>query len=360
MSIKMKREAINTIKSLTTDRFGKPAPMGSSTAYEMRSVAVAFGNCIEPTNVKAGGKACPIRFQCAGCGSYRPDPSYLPAVEEHIRALKADRELAAAMGAADFVIRNLDDQVTAFQGVGESQKEKLASMPDEMRDEVEEASQGSAETPSWDLQECCEPGHARSRSSGGDRMTKKPRTPAQVLLESRQKTSREKRAKVLAVVDQMKADGAPITFLSVAKRAAVSNWLVYASGVREHIEAARSGQAVAMTRQRKEGSVASLASLATDLKSARAQVRALTEERDRLRAAVQRSLGERVDAVSAKDLVARIQELTVANQHLAAKLARSEADARILQTELDEAQDDLAAARTVLRNMMRDQSRDSS
>ncbi len=140
VSIKMKREAINTIKSLTTDRFGNPAPMRSNTAYEMRSVAVAFGNCIEPTNVKAGGKACPIRFQCAGCGSYRPDPSYLPAVEEHIRALKADREVAAAAGAAEFVIRNLDDQITAFQGVRENQKEKLASMPDEIRHEVEEAS----------------------------------------------------------------------------------------------------------------------------------------------------------------------------------------------------------------------------
>ena len=42
-----------------------------STAYQMRSVAVPFGNCIEPSNVKAGGKACPIRFQCAGCGFYR-------------------------------------------------------------------------------------------------------------------------------------------------------------------------------------------------------------------------------------------------------------------------------------------------
>ncbi|MEU2736755.1 DUF6262 family protein [Streptomyces sp. NPDC007095] len=191
-------------------------------------------------------------------------------------------------------------------------------------------------------------------------MTNEPRTPAQVLLESRQKASREKRAKVLAVVDQMKAEGDPITFLAVAKRAAVSNWLVYAEGVREYIEAARAGQAVAMTRQRKEGSVASLASLTTDLEFARAQVRALTEERDRLRAAVQRSLGERVDAVSTKDLVARIQELTVGNQQLAAKLAQAEADGRSLQTELAEAQDDLAAARTALRNMMRDQNRDSS
>ncbi|WP_089101297.1 DUF6262 family protein [Streptomyces hyaluromycini] len=191
-------------------------------------------------------------------------------------------------------------------------------------------------------------------------MTKEPRTPAQVLLESRQKASREKRAKVLAVVDMMKADGDPITFLAVAKRAGVSNWLVYAGGVREHIEAARAGQAVGVTRQRKEGAAASAASLATDLEFARAQVRALTEERDRLRAAVQRSLGERVDAVSAKDLVARVQELTVANQQLAAKLARAEADRDSLQDDLAEAQDDLAAARTALRNMMRDQNRDST
>ncbi|MGW4217398.1 tyrosine-type recombinase/integrase [Streptomyces bacillaris] len=137
---KMKREAIETIRPLTTDRNGAPAPMTSSTSYELRSVAVAFGNCIEPSNVKAGGKACPIRFQCAGCGSYRPDPSYLPAIDEHIRALKADRELATATDAADFVLRNFDDQIAAFQEVRKKQKEKLALMPDEMRHEVEEAS----------------------------------------------------------------------------------------------------------------------------------------------------------------------------------------------------------------------------
>lgn len=80
-------------------------------------MAVPFGNCIEPSNVKTGGKQCPIRFQCAGCGFYRPDPSYLPAIEEHINALKADRETAAAVDADDFVIRNLADQAAAFTQV---------------------------------------------------------------------------------------------------------------------------------------------------------------------------------------------------------------------------------------------------
>lgn len=191
-------------------------------------------------------------------------------------------------------------------------------------------------------------------------MTKEPRTPAQVLLESRQKDSRAKRAKVLAVVDTMKADGDPITFLAVAKQAGVSNWLVYAEGVREHIEAARASQAAAGARKRKEGSAASAASLATDLEFARVQVRALIEERDRLRTAVQRNLGEQVNTLASKDLVARVQELTVANQQLAAAMAQAEASRNDLLAELAEAQDDLAAARTALRNMIRDQNRDAA
>ncbi|UQA91048.1 hypothetical protein [Streptomyces halobius] len=57
---------------------------------------------------------------------------------------------------------------------------------------------------------------------------------------------------------------------------------------------------------------------------------------------------------------ARVQELTIVNQQLAAELARAEADRDSLQDDVAEAQDDLAAARTALRNMMRDQNRDST
>jgi hypothetical protein len=123
------------------DRAGNARPdSGSAAHYELRSVAVPFGNCIEPSNVKAGGKACPIRFQCAGCGFYRPDPSYLPAIEEHINALRADRETALAMDADEFVVRNLADQADAFAGVAVVMRDKLQALPDTERAEVEEAS----------------------------------------------------------------------------------------------------------------------------------------------------------------------------------------------------------------------------
>ncbi|WP_323180198.1 hypothetical protein [Streptomyces sp. NBC_00893] len=110
------------------------------TVPEAQSVAVPFGNCREPSNIKAGGKACPIRFQCAGCGFYRPDPSYLPAIEEHMNSLRADREIALAMDADDFVVRNLSDQIAAFTTVATTMRDRLGSLPEDERDEIEQAS----------------------------------------------------------------------------------------------------------------------------------------------------------------------------------------------------------------------------
>jgi integrase len=135
-----KRSAIETVGKLAIDKNGAPAPISGAVAYQMRSVAVPFGNCIEPSNVKAGGKACPIRFQCAGCGFYRPDPSYIPAIEEHINSLTADREIASAIEAAPFVIDNLNAQIGAFRNVLDTMRAGLDRLDGEQRDQVEQAS----------------------------------------------------------------------------------------------------------------------------------------------------------------------------------------------------------------------------
>lgn len=39
-------------------------------------VAVPFGICTEPSNVKAGGQSCPCQFTCLGCGHFHSDPSF--------------------------------------------------------------------------------------------------------------------------------------------------------------------------------------------------------------------------------------------------------------------------------------------
>ena len=55
-------------------------------------VAVPFGVCTEPSNVKAGGGACPFRFRCAGCDHFRTDVSYLPDLHAYLDDLLRNRE----------------------------------------------------------------------------------------------------------------------------------------------------------------------------------------------------------------------------------------------------------------------------
>jgi integrase len=55
-------------------------------------VAIPFGICTEPSNVQAGGGACPFRFRCLGCGHFRSDPSYLPELRDYLDMLLRDRE----------------------------------------------------------------------------------------------------------------------------------------------------------------------------------------------------------------------------------------------------------------------------
>jgi integrase len=140
VSQKRRRQAVEMMRMHVVDRDGNATPTSSALAYEARSVAVPFGNCTKPSNVKAGGQNCPIRFQCSGCGFYRPDPSFLPAIEDHVRALKADLETAQALGAAAFVIRNLRDQIGSFQTVTTRIRDMLAAMPEGESHQIEEAS----------------------------------------------------------------------------------------------------------------------------------------------------------------------------------------------------------------------------
>jgi integrase len=140
VGLKRKQQAIRKVGALAVDAAGNPAPFTSPTAYQRASVSVPFGNCTEPSNVTAGGGACPIRFQCAGCGFYRPDPSYLPALEQHVAGLRADRETAHAIGAASYVTDNLTAEIDAFTRVAEKMRHRLAELTPDEREEVEHAS----------------------------------------------------------------------------------------------------------------------------------------------------------------------------------------------------------------------------
>ncbi|MFF2128459.1 tyrosine-type recombinase/integrase [Streptomyces olivochromogenes] len=140
VSLARKQEAVRTVAQLAVDRHGAPQGFGDPVAYEVESVAVPYGGCTEPSNVKAGGGHCRIRFQCAGCDFYRPDPSYLPALEQQVADLRADKEAALAMDAADWVVRNFDDQIRAYAKSADEMRRRLQELPEAERERVEAAS----------------------------------------------------------------------------------------------------------------------------------------------------------------------------------------------------------------------------
>ncbi len=100
-----------------------------------------WGNCNEPSNVKADGGSCPIRWQCPACSHYNPDPSHLPAIEDQVRSLKASLETARAIGAAPTPSPGLKAGSPTTGKVIEAMKAQMDAMPAAERREVEEASQ---------------------------------------------------------------------------------------------------------------------------------------------------------------------------------------------------------------------------
>lgn len=93
------RKAVNQVAQHQFDNQGRRvfADIAGLVAEEharlrVGQVAVPFGVCTEPSNVKAGGHACPYKYSCIGCGHFRSDASYLPELKSYLQQLLADRE----------------------------------------------------------------------------------------------------------------------------------------------------------------------------------------------------------------------------------------------------------------------------
>ena len=108
---------------------------------------------------------------------------------------------------------------------------------------------------------------------------------AAALKAARAKDSELKRRRALAALEAMEASGASITFTAVANAAGVSTWLVYAQGIREHIDAARGRQtndSLAPMPTPSGKHTMTPTSLRTELAIARDQIKTLRAERDKL------------------------------------------------------------------------------
>ena len=187
---------------------------------------------------------------------------------------------------------------------------------------------------------------------------------AAALKAARARDSELKRRRALTALEAMEASGASITFTAVANAAGVSTWLVYAQGIREHIDAARRRQTndgpaplPAPTGAATGKHSTTPASLRTDLAFAREQIKTLRAERDKLQQRLRLQLGAEIEAPDRAHLTARVADLEALNRRLVA-----ERDARTIETDtatrqVAELEDELSAARESLRRVIKSHNR---
>ncbi len=180
---------------------------------------------------------------------------------------------------------------------------------------------------------------------------------------ARAKDSADKRRRVVAAVQHLEAAGTSVTVPAVAKAAGVSTWLVYADGVREHLDAARRRQAepdrkptVGATPGGKPAPVTP-ASLHTDLALARDEIRRLRAERDKLRRRLRLQLGAEIDGPDRAELIARVADLESHTRQLLTERDARTTEADHAQRRIHDLEDDLSAARESLRRVIKDHNR---
>jgi hypothetical protein len=99
-----------------------------------------MGKCSEPTNVRAGGQACPIRYQCAACPHFESDPSYLPELRAYADELRKEREAMLAADAAPWAVDHVAHQLEVILGHIRTHEALLGDLEDAERRAIDEAS----------------------------------------------------------------------------------------------------------------------------------------------------------------------------------------------------------------------------
>ncbi|MFI1169215.1 tyrosine-type recombinase/integrase [Streptomyces sp. NPDC020801] len=147
---KRMRQAVERVAAHQFDRNGQRTWQQIQGALDdeharrrIGQVSVPFGICMEPSNVKAGGHACPFRFRCLGCGHFRTDASYLPELKDYLNTLLRDRERVLAAGELDPWARTeaapSDTEISKLRQLIHRVEDSLDDLTDEDREQIKEA-----------------------------------------------------------------------------------------------------------------------------------------------------------------------------------------------------------------------------
>lgn len=175
------------------------------------------------------------------------------------------------------------------------------------------------------------------------------------LVANRRAAAAKKQTHTLAAIEQMLERGTRVTFVEVQRTAGVSTWFVYNNptirwAIESAIRAQHDHHAAEATRPLDDRS---LPGLRAELANARAEIRDLRDERDRLRRRLQRDLGDQVDAHSKRELLERLRVFEQENTRLQDTLRTTTAELATMKRERDTAVADLEGTQLALRQTMR-------
>ena len=146
-----RRDAVDAVTALSFDRHGnriwREAHMlleSERARHAVGEVAVPYGTCTEPTNVQAGGGACPVRFRCVGCDHFRTNIAFLPDLQAYLEDLLRTRErLTAAIAGVDDWARAdatpTDEEITRVRRLINRIKGDIAELDDTEQAQIDEA-----------------------------------------------------------------------------------------------------------------------------------------------------------------------------------------------------------------------------
>ncbi|MFF8513391.1 hypothetical protein ACF064_35625 [Streptomyces sp. NPDC015492] len=145
-----RREAVDRVTALQFDRHGNRVWRSAKSLLDSEhvrraigEVATPYGVCREPTNVAAGGHACPLRFRCLGCEHFSTDVSYLPDLQAHLADLLRSRErLMSAFEADDWARSQAmpsEEEIRRVRRLIERVRTDLDDLTPEDRAQIEQA-----------------------------------------------------------------------------------------------------------------------------------------------------------------------------------------------------------------------------
>jgi hypothetical protein len=137
-----RRAAVDTVTAMSFDRHGNRIWRDVQALLESEharcavgEIAVPYGMCSEPSNVQAGGGACPVRFRCAGCDHFRTTAAHLPDLQGYLDDLLRTRERLAA------TVDGIDDWARADATPSQEEITRIRQLITRIKGEVAELDQ---------------------------------------------------------------------------------------------------------------------------------------------------------------------------------------------------------------------------